>query len=300
MTNEHNHKHHISASPKRVIWAVLVLNLVLLVAELVIGFSTGSLALLSDAAHMITDVLALSVALIAAYYAEKPGTLNKSFGFSSAEPIGAFANATVLLVACALIFGEAIHRLVSGVPIVLGWPVLVVGVIGLIVNLGSVWLLHRSDSNNLNIRGALAHMMADALGSVGAIGAAVLMILGFPIADPIISIVIACIILWNVRKLFKDCLRVLMGFAPDHINAAEVGKKIAELPGVAGVHDLHIWTLDGEFPLLTCHITTGADKPISILNSVNEMLAEEFNITHSTIQVEDLPEENCGRECRLC
>ena len=191
-----------------------------LIVEAVAGWMSGSLALLSDAAHMLSDVGALALAWGASQLAATVARREHTFGLRRAEIVGAFVNALTLLAACGWIAFEAIQRLIEGPPEVGGLAVLVVAIIGLFVNLGSAWVLHRSDPHNLGVRGALMHMLADALGSVGAIVAALFLMAGVAAADPIVSLAIAGLILAGTWGLLRDSGRVLLQFPPPGASVA--------------------------------------------------------------------------------
>jgi cobalt-zinc-cadmium efflux system protein len=275
-----------AAARTALLWA-LILNGSFLVIEAWVGFLTGSLALLSDAAHMVGDVGAVTLALGAAHLARRPATPERSYGFARAEILGAFVNALALLAACALIFKTAIERLLVGAPPVEAQPVLLVGVAGLVVNLGSAWVLYRAEDGNLNVRGALIHMLADALGSVGAIVAAVLLSRGIYAADAVVSVVIGLLVLWTTWGLLRDSTRILLQFAPTGIEVKDVREALASMHGIADVHDLHVWTLDGLNVILTTHLVTkeGA-SPDAVRTHAERMLRERFGIDHTTIQSE--------------
>ena len=183
----------------------------------------------------------------------------------------------------------------AGTPEIPAVPVLLVGIVGLAINVGSAYYLAKSGSNNLNVKGALAHMVADALGSVGAIVAGVCILLGYPVADPIISMVIGIIILWSAYGIMKDCLYVFLGFTPKHLDSERIIKKLLEIKEVWGVHDLHIWSIDGHHPLLTAHVETppAIAYPNELLTDIRCLLEEEFGIGHSTIQLEEVGMEHC-------
>ncbi|MFT5458405.1 MAG: cobalt-zinc-cadmium efflux system protein, partial [Myxococcota bacterium] len=249
----HGHDHHHGDSRGALLFA-LVLNGAFLVVEGGVGWWTGSLALLSDAVHMVGDVAALIIALGAAQVArERPGP-DRTFGMRRAEVLGGFVNALAMLLAVAWIVWEAGSRLLAGVPEVAGMPILIVGVVGLAINLGSVAVLLRSGNDDLNVRGALLHMAADALGSVGAIIAAVFVLAGVPAADPIVSVGIAVLVLWSTVHLLRDTGRVLLQLPPPGVDSRDLRTLLAEVPGVASVHDLHLWTLDGNTPIVTAHL----------------------------------------------
>lgn len=279
-----------AAARRALIWA-LSLNGAFLVIELVVGFATNSLALLSDAAHMVTDVAALSMALAVAYLAQRPPSPSKSFGLLRAEVLGAFANGIILAVACFSIFREAIERMLGEPATVAPLPVMITGAVGLAINLGSAWHLYRSDSQGLNIRGALAHMLADALGSLAAMIAAVGVWLGFNHADPIASLAIGALVLWGTWRLLRDATRVLLDFAPAGVDAEAVLRELKAMQGVTDVHELHLWSVDGREAILSAHIVHNDQVAATDLRErVEELLARRFHVTHTTLQT----------ECRAC
>lgn len=298
MSHHYHHAHNFSDRTRKALTWALVLNGLLLIIELVAGYITGSLALMSDAAHMVSDVAALAIALGASYLASQPATLRRSFGFSGAEVLGALINAIGLLVACFMIFHEAVERLYDGIPEIQGLPVLIVGCVGLVINVASAWYLARGDRENLNVKAALSHMLADALGSIGAIVAAILMLYGIYVADLIVSIIIGVIIITVAYGLLKECFGVLIGQAPDGVDPEEVNRSLLQLEHVQGVHDLHIWSKDGRKPIMTAHIETLDDfhGSTDLLQLVRGMLHEKYGIVHTTIQLEKVSADNCGQE----
>ncbi len=282
------------AAVRRALLGSLVLNGAFLIVEAGVGWWSGSLALLSDAAHMLSDVGALVLALGAAHLAGRAASEGRSFGFRRAEPLGAFVNGLTLLAACAWIVWEAVARLREGVPEVAGMAVLVVGVIGLAINLGSAWMLARSDRENLNVRGALMHMLADALGSVGAIVAALFVLNGQPLADPLVSLLIAALVLYGTWHILRDSTVVLLQFAPPGIDIQGLRSSVLGVPGVVGLHDLHIWTLDGRRAVLSAHLQV--DDPTS-LDVVREQATDALatlGIHHVTLQIE---RDGCSGGC---
>lgn len=299
--HDHHGHHHGPAltgdpdtdrSVRRALIGALVLNGVFLFIEAGVGWWTNSLALLSDAAHMLGDVGALVLALGAAQVATLEATHRSSFGFRRAEPLGAFVNGLAMLLAIGWIVYEAIQRLISGVPDVAGLPILIVGVIGLAINLGSAWFLARSDRDNLNVRGALLHMLSDALGSVGAIVAALMVMYGIGAADVVVSLLIAVLVLGATWALLRDSAAVLLEFAPRGLNVPNVLASITDSPGVLGVHDLHVWSLDGKKALLSAHVRVDCDSERDLVTTqLTDLLAEQFGIRHVTLQVEK--DENC-------
>lgn len=279
----------------------LILNGGFLIIEAAAGFWTGSLALLSDAGHMVGDVSALVLAYTVASLARRPATPGRTFGLTRAEALGAFVNGLALLVVVAFITFEAIERLTSGPPAVPGWPVLIVGAVGLAINLGSAWFLWRSASDDLNVRGALAHMMADALGSVGAMVAAGLILgFGWQWADPVVSLVVAALVLWGAWGVVRSSARVLLDFAPHALDADRVHEALLALDGVEAVHDVHVWGPGEARALVTAHIETAPDAdPFAVLRAADSTLRERLGIAHSTLQVEPLdacPQPPCSFE----
>jgi cobalt-zinc-cadmium efflux system protein len=284
MSQHHHHDHE--PKEKKALWIVLFLNGIFLVGELIAGFWTNSLALLSDAGHMVSDVGALGIALVANYLASKPTTPNRSFGYSGAQALGGFANSIGLFIISVFIFLEVGERLSVPALNIPAKPVLLMGIAGLIVNVGSAYYLAQSGSKNVNIRGALAHMAADALGSLGAILAALGLMLGYAWADVIASVVIAIIILWSGYQLLKDCLQVILGFTPKHLSSEEITQQLLKLEYVVSVKEIHLWTLDGVYPLFTAHVFVTPDCPRDYLFKIKEEIIKRFEITHSTIQIE--------------
>jgi cobalt-zinc-cadmium efflux system protein len=302
-THGHGHAHGGAGSSADVTWRALSWSLALnggfLVIEAGIGFFTGSLALLSDAAHMVSDVAALVLALGAARLARSPATPERTWGFLRAETMGAFINGLMLLVACGFIFWEAYERLSGGAPAILAWPVLVAGVIGLVINLGSAWWLYQADRGNLNIRGALIHMLADALGSVGAIASALFLMGGIYAADAVVSVFIGGLVLWGTWGLLRDSGRVLLQYAPAGLRSDAVKAALLELEDLAEVHDLHLWSLDGQNAILSAHLVgaPGVAAP-GLRTGAEALLQDRFNIRHTTLQVE-FGEDCVHRDCPL-
>ncbi|MCO4743694.1 MAG: cation transporter [Proteobacteria bacterium] len=287
--------HHHAHGTQRALTIALILNGAFLVVEAALGFWTGSLALLSDAAHMVSDVGALGLALGAGRLAMRSGGADKTFGWRRAEVLGAFLNAALLLLLCGWIALEAVERLRGGAPEVHALPVLIAGILGLGINLGSAWFLHReADAHDLNARGALFHMLADALGSVGAIGSAVALSQGYWIADPIISLVIAGLVLVSSVSLLRESANVLLEFAPPTVDVDVVTKTLCAVEGVEEVHDLHLWSLDGKRAVLSAHLVTRMN-PFEVRAAAAHAL-EHVGVNHSTLQMELHP---CATPCAL-
>jgi cobalt-zinc-cadmium efflux system protein len=278
-----------NAAARRALWWSLALNGGFLVVEAAAAWWTGSLALASDAIHMLGDVGSLVLALAAARLAATPWTAERTFGLVRAETLGAFVNGLLLVAAAGWIVVEAIERSL-GPPVALpGWTVLVVGVLGLAVNVGSVVVLLRAEGakDDLNVRGALLHMAADALGSVGAIVAAVAILAGYTEADLIVSLLIALLVGWGAVGLVRSAGRVLLQLPPKGLDMDGLRATLTELPEVVGVHELHVWSLDGSFGVLTAHLVVeeGADRH-AVRDRVRALLLARHALRHVTLQVE--------------
>lgn len=272
---------------RRALAIVLALTATFTVVEVAGGLLTGSLALLADAGHMLSDNLSLGLALFAAWLAGRPATPERSFGYRRAEILAALANGVALVAISIWIFVEALSRLQEPTE-VLGVPMLAVATLGLAVNAAGVLVLSKSGGKNLNVEGALRHVIADALGSVGAMAAAgVIILTGWRYADPLISIAIAILILASSWTLLRDSTNVLLEAAPRGLNAEEVGRKMVAADGVTEVHDLHIWTITSGFPALSAHVLVGHQENCHARRrDLEELLAHEFGISHTTLQVD--------------
>ena len=282
----HDHHGHGSAN-KRALAIVLFLTGGFMVAEVIGGLLTGSLALLADAGHMLSDTASLAVALFAAWLAGRPATPSRSFGFRRAEILAALFNGVTLVAISIWIFVEAYRRL-SEPPEVLGGLMLAVAVLGLLVNIAGAAILSRSEGESLNVEGALRHVIADILGSIGAIVAAVVIILtGWRYADPLVSVLIGLLILASSWKLLRDSVTILLEATPRGISAEEVGKKMVGVEGIREVHDLHIWTITSGFPALAAHVLVGHDENChERRRKLEDMLEREYGIEHTTLQVD--------------
>lgn len=221
----------------------------------------------------------------------------RTFGLVRAEVLGAFLNGLTLAVACLWIAWEAVWRLSVGVPEVAAFPVLIVGGLGLLINLGSAWALHQSSADNLNLRAAMAHMLADALGSVGAIVAALLVGLGFPAADPILSVVIAVLVGASAWAILRDSSRVLLQLPPAEVDVAELTKTLLATAKVVDVHDVHVWTLDGKRIIVTAHLVVDKEAHLgTVCEAARGSLLKDFGVEHATLQTETSPciQYGCG------
>jgi cobalt-zinc-cadmium efflux system protein len=285
----HHHHDHARGASQRTLLIVLTLTFGYMIAEAVGGYLANSLALLSDAGHMFTDVAALALSFLAVRFASRPATANKTYGFYRLEILAALANGVTLIVLSVLICIEAYQRFRQPED-VQGWMLVWISLGGLAVNIVSAWLLSRSHHHdNLNMRGAYLHVMGDLLGSVAAIAAGVLILWrGWRWADPLFSVIISLLIVYNSWRIVKDAVNVLLEGAPSHINPAAVEQAIREVAGVRAIHDLHIWTITSDRHVLTAHIVvSSADESCRVLREVRTLLAERFKLAHSTIQIED-------------
>jgi cobalt-zinc-cadmium efflux system protein len=290
----HAHGHARRSRDRRRLSITLVLVLAYMVAEVVGGLMTGSLALLADAGHMLSDAGALALSLFALWIAQRPSSPRRSYGYYRAEILAALANGAALVAIAIYIFVEAVQRIGSP-PEVLGGPMILIALGGLLVNLVGLWLLSGADSDSLNIRGAWLHVLADALGSVGAVLAGACMLLfGWYWADPAASILIGLLVLFSSWELLQETVAVLMEGVPGNIDLEAVRRAIFELPGVAGVHDLHVWAITSGMVAMSGHVavepeTTGSE----LLLRSHEMLRERFGIAHVTLQLEPADFADC-------
>jgi cobalt-zinc-cadmium efflux system protein len=283
----HDHKHARSSENWRRLSIVLLLTSIYMVLEVIGGFWTGSLALLADAGHMFTDTAALILALTAVWFASRPATSRKTFGYYRLEIIAALVNGVALVVIALLIFYGAYQRWLSP-PFVRSGPMMMVASGGLIVNLLSAWILHRSDEVDLNMRGAWLHVIGDALGSVAAILAgACMMFFGWYAADPFFSAVISLLIIWGSVRLIRESTNVLLEGTPAHINLAAVEDAILATSGVNDVHDLHVWTITSGRDALSAHVihAHSISQP-DLLKELRTKLHDRFGVDHLTIQME--------------
>ena len=291
MGEGHGHSHGSAATAggrhRKPLFIAFGLTATYMVVEFLAGAITGSLALISDAAHMGTDVLGLGMALAAITLAQRPGTTQRTFGVYRLEVLAALANGVLLFGVAGYVLYQAYQRLTEP-PHVPGVPLLIVATIGLIINLISFRLLMAGSKESLNVRGAYLEVMSDMLGSLGVIVAAVIIwTTGWRYADPLIGAGIGLFILPRTWKLMKHALRILLEVAPDGIDVDEVRARLLALPGVADVHDLHIWTVTSGLESASGHVVVadGADYH-DVLDAVTKVLADDYHVTHTTIQCE--------------
>lgn len=287
MSHEHAANRHGQGRALRIALAV---NGVFLVVEIVGGVVFDSLALLADGAHMFSDVAALLIALGAQRLMDRPPSARHTYGLQRAEVLAAQANAALLLAAAVWIVVEAVSR-ISEPQDVRGGGVLLIATAGLLVNVGSAAALWRWRDSSLNMRAAFLHMSLDAAGSVGAIAAALaILVAGVDRADPIVSLAIAMLILWSAVRLIKQTTQVLLEGAPEGIDTGEVERAIAEDPAVEEVHHLHVWNLASDTPALSAHIVVANEERLHEAqlhaDRVKTMLSERFGIEHATLELE--------------
>lgn len=299
MSAGHDHSHAVSN--ESVLKRALLLSGSFLIAEVIGGLLTNSLALLSDAAHMLTDVASLIIALIAIRIARKPADARRTFGYYRFEILSAIVNAVLLLLAGAYILYEAIERF-RNPPEVASTAMLVIAVLGLFVNMISMRLLQSGAQSSLNMKGAYLEVWSDMLGSVGVIAAAlVIRFTGWWQADPLIAVLIGLWVLPRTWTLLSDSINVLLEGVPEGLDLAAIESALASTPGVLEVHDLHVWSISSDKPSLTAHLcVTDANATQAALQSARDTIREKFGIAHCTIQVE-LPEaaRDHARQCPL-
>jgi cobalt-zinc-cadmium efflux system protein len=284
---------HTHGSPReagaRRLALTLGLTALYLLVELAGGLVSGSLALLADAGHMLSDVAALALSLVAMRIAHRPPTPRRTYGYHRAEILAALANGAALVAIAALIVREAVGRLAHP-PEVRAGLMMAVAAGGLVINLASLALLHREREAGLNLRGAWLHVLTDALGSLQAIGAGALIVaFGWRWADPLASMLIAVLVAYSAWGLVRESIAVLMEGSPEGVDVTALGQAIGAVEGVTGVHDLHVWTITSGFVSLSAHVQVVAGHEALALAAIRTLLASRFGIEHATIQVEPSP-----------
>ena len=292
MGDSHGHITSAAGKNKKSLVIVFGLTAFYLIVEIIGGFWTGSLALLADAGHMLTDVAALTLTLAAIWFASRPATAKKTFGYYRLEILAAFVNGIALVLISLFVIYEAYERWQTS-PEIKGTALTIIAVGGLIINLVCAWLLHGDHAHDLNMRGAWLHVIGDALGSVTAIAAGVLIVsFGWLWADAASSVLISLIIIVGAWNLIKESVNVLLEGTPAHINLKAVEETIRKTEDVEDVHDLHVWTITSGMEALSVHIIhreTVSQK--ALLQTVRTKLHNEFGIDHLTIQMETLETE---------
>jgi cobalt-zinc-cadmium efflux system protein len=261
------------------------------VVEVVAGVLIGSLALLADAVHMLSDNISIALALLAVWLSAKPATSGRTFGFKRAEVLAALANGVTLVALSIWIFVEAAQRLENRQEVLGGW-MLVVALLGIAVNVAAGGILYRTRGGNLNVEAAFRHALADLLGSLGvAAAAAIILTTGWLAADPLVSILIGVLVLASSWSILRDATAILLEAAPKGMDTRAVGERLARAPGVVEVHDLHIWTITSGFPALSAHVLVGQGEDChGRRRELERLLRDEFGIEHTTLQVEHVSE----------
>lgn len=292
----HGHGHGVSpsgatsASAKHIgkLWIAFGIGAAFMVVEFAVGFATSSLALISDAAHMLTDVLGVGMALAAIMVARRAKTgPNRTFGLYRAEVLAALANAVLLFGVAGYVVYEAIGRF-GNPPAVPGLPVVLAATLGLLANIVSFLMLRDGAKESINLRGAYLEVLADLIGSVGVlISGIVTLVFGWRYADPIMGVAIGLFVLPRTWKLARNALHILFQHAPEGMDVAQVQADLGKLPGVAEAHDLHVWTLTSGMEVASAHLSIDADAdPAEVLRVAQQMLSTRYHIEHATIQVE--------------
>ena len=290
MAHDHHHHHHHTDN-KKVLGLSFLIITAFMIIEVIGGIWTNSLALLSDAGHMLSDSISLAIALLAFQFSSQAPDANKTFGSKRFEILAAIINGVTLIVIALYIFIEAIQRFIDP-PAVATTGMLIISVLGLLVNILVAWIMTRGGGHehNLNMRGAYLHVLSDMLGSVGAIAAALLiMFFGWGWADPLASIIVAILVLRSGYYVTKASVHVLMEGTPSDVDIDEVVSTIQTNEAVLGLHDLHIWSITSGYNALSCHVVVKEDMTVRESESIREQIDHDLKhvgIDHATIQVE--------------
>jgi len=291
MARDHDHSHELRGAGKRDLKLALVLIVGYMFAEIIGGIISGSLALIADAGHMLTDAASIGLALAAMHFSTRAASRRHTYGYHRLEILAALINGLTLWAVSVWILIEAYGRFTS-TPQVQGGIVLGIGSVGLVVNIGAASILRRSARHSVNVEGAYRHVIADLLGSVAVVVSGVLVwAFGWHIADPILSVLIGVLILASTWRLLAKVVHVLLEGAPDHIDLDGVCRRFEQVEGVDRVHDIHAWTLAPGYEALTAHVTVKAGYELqagddTILNRLREIAYGQFNMQHVTIQLE--------------
>ncbi len=289
LEHSHDHSRELRSASKRSLIAAFVLISGFMCVEVIGGIVSGSLALLADAGHMLTDAASIALALAAMHFAERPHSVQRTFGYHRLEVLAALVNALALWLIVAWVLIEAYDRFTS-VTEVNGGLMLGIGAIGLVVNLIAAWILRSSSDHNVNVEGAFLHVIADLLGSVGVVISGILIWnFGWTLADPIASVIIAILILVSSWRLMKKVVHVLLEGTPEHVDVYQLCSKLEAVEGVTLVHDIHVWTLSAGNEALTAHILIDPDYPgdaEDLRLRLRDIIYNDFGIGHITLQLE--------------
>lgn len=300
-SHSHGHSHGASggARNRKRLAIALVLAAVYMVAEVVGGIATNSLALLADAGHMLSDVAALALSLFAIWIAQKPATPQRTYGFYRTEILAALANGATLVAISILIFFEAARRLADPEPVV-GRTMMLIAIGGLAVNLIGLAVLSGGKNESLNVRGAWLHLLTDALGSVSAIvGGVLIWKFGWTWADPLVSFAIGALVIYASWDLLRESVAVLLEGTPAHIDLGAVEQAMLQVEGVEDIHDLHVWTITSGMDAMSGHAVVSPARPAAeCLRDLRRVLHDRFGLDHLTIQTE--PPGFAERESHLC
>ncbi|MDH6354198.1 cobalt-zinc-cadmium efflux system protein [Dysgonomonas sp. PH5-45] len=294
----HSHSHTHNANKTALSWSFVLIAGFMFV-EFVGGFLTNSLALLSDAGHMLSDAVALGLSLSAAIFGARAATQDKTYGYKRFEILAALLNGLVLVVISVFICKEAIERISSPTPVV-GKGMIIISTIGLIINIIVAYILSRGETkDNLNVKSAFMHVLGDLLGSVGAIVAAILIIaFGWNIADPIASIIVSILVLFSGWRILRESLNVLMEAKPANIDSRKIIQALKEIPEVKDIHDMHIWTITSDFPAFTAHLKVDINSDRDqVLQKAITAIEQISGIKHITLQIEGAEMEGHQENC---
>ena len=293
---QHSHaRGHEHGHARGSLKTALIITVTFLVAEFFGALYTNSLALLADSGHMLTDAAALSLSFFAMRFASRRATPRKTYGFYRVEILAALLNGVFLVLISIYIFYEAYQRFLEPTVVKADW-MLAVAIMGFVANLVSAWVLFGKHHESLNVRGAFFHVLTDAIGSLGAILASIaILVSGYQLADPLISVVVAVLILWSSWILIRDAVDILLESTPAHINIVSLREQLGRVDGVSSVHDLHVWTLTSGVLAMSCHVVAHENNfnRTELLGRVNDVARERFHIDHTTIQIEEhnIPQE---------
>lgn len=293
--HHHSHAHSHNHDSQKRLKLILILTSIFMLIEFVAGYWINSLALIGDAVHMLADIMGLSLAWISLVVSNLPTTERRTFGFKRAEILGAFLNALFLLILAGSLIWGAVHRLGSP-PEIDSIPMMGVAALGLVCNLIVGWILMKDQSDNLAIRGALLHVMGDALGSVGALVAGILIYWkGWYSADAVTTFVVAALVCISSVGLLKQSARILLQFVPEHLKYQDIETVLRALPSVRELHDLHVWALTQNQIFLSVHLVSSEANTQNLLKQAKAELLQKFKIHHSSIQIES---EDLGDCCK--
>jgi cobalt-zinc-cadmium efflux system protein len=285
--HDHDHRDHIRELSRKRLVVVLAITSTFMIVEFVGGWLANSLALMADAGHMLNDVAALALTYFALWISRRPATPARTYGYLRMEILAALVNGATLMVIAVVIFWHAVQRF-RAPPEVEGTLMLVVATGGLLVNIAAAFLLHSASGHNLNMRGAYLHVLGDLLGSVGAISAAAIILLtGWHLADPLISVLVGLLILVGAWRLVRESVDILLEAVPRGIDMGAVHRAIRAIDGVDEVHDLHVWTLTSGYLAMSGHaVIRDPARYKEVQEAVHELMHDRFGISHVTVQVE--------------